>query len=91
MHTKTVKVEMTDTQQASTLHVTMFQTRPSQAGVLLAGGESERDNEGQEFETYSAEMRVPTTAYNAIVPKFLKKSFFFRVNPAANTIGGRSP
>ena len=42
-------------------------------------------------ETHSAEMSVPATAYMLIVPKFLKKSFFFRVKPAAKTMGGRRP
>lgn len=36
-------------------------------------------------------MNVPGTAKTEMVPKFLKKSRFLRVKPAAKTIGGNRP
>ena len=39
----------------------------------------------------SAEMKVPGTAKTEMVPKLRKKSRFFRVKPAAKTIGGSRP
>ena len=39
----------------------------------------------------SADINVPATAKTVMVPKLRKKSRFFKVNPAAKTIGGKSP